>query len=87
MVGFQVLMASTLYRMNLRSSRRRSCGARLRGSSVRLQPERIVLFGSHAKGVAQPGNDVDMLTVSCAQLSGVFSDDENYRSMSIRVAA
>jgi predicted nucleotidyltransferase len=27
-------------------------------------PERIVLFGSHAKGVAQPGSDVDMLIVA-----------------------
>jgi predicted nucleotidyltransferase len=50
--------------MNLQSSRRRS----LRRAIARLvrafAPERIVLFGSHAKGVAQPGSDVDMLIVA-----------------------
>jgi uncharacterized protein len=30
-----------------------------------LAPERIVLFGSHAKGVPRPGSDVDLLVV-CA---------------------
>jgi hypothetical protein len=30
-----------------------------------LAPERIVLFGSYAKGTARPGSDVDLLVV-CA---------------------
>src|SRR5690242_5762662 len=31
-------------------------------------PERIVLFGSYAKGTAQPGSDIDLLIV--AELEG-----------------
>jgi predicted nucleotidyltransferase len=29
-----------------------------------FNPERIVLFGSYAKGTAQPGSDVDLLVVA-----------------------
>jgi predicted nucleotidyltransferase len=29
----------------------------------RFQPERIVLFGSHARGAAEPDSDVDLLVV------------------------
>jgi hypothetical protein len=64
MVGFQVLMALDAVPHEPTSSRRRSCGARLRGSSVRLHRSASCYFGSHAKGVAQPGSDVDMLIVA-----------------------
>ncbi len=29
----------------------------------RFDPERIILFGSHARGTARPGSDVDLLVV------------------------
>lgn len=32
----------------------------------RFQPERIVLFGSHARGAARPDSDVDLLVVLAA---------------------
>ena len=30
---------------------------------ARLQPERVILFGSHARGDAHPGSDIDLLAV------------------------
>jgi hypothetical protein len=64
MVGFQVLMAldAVPHEPTVEPP------AFLRRAIARLvrafAPERIVLFGSHAKGVAQPGSDVDMLIVA-----------------------
>ena len=64
MVGFQVLMAldAVPHEPTVEPP------AFLRPAIARLvrafAPERIVLFGSHAKGVAQPGSDVDMLIVA-----------------------
>jgi predicted nucleotidyltransferase len=33
----------------------------------RFQPERIILFGSHARGAARPDSDVDLLVVLAAR--------------------
>lgn len=40
--------------------------SRYREQLVRMgiRPERVLLFGSHAKGITRPGSDIDLVVVS-----------------------
>ncbi|MEO5377985.1 MAG: nucleotidyltransferase domain-containing protein [Magnetococcus sp. DMHC-6] len=38
--------------------------AMVRAIVATIQPERIILFGSHARGDAQPDSDVDLLVIT-----------------------
>jgi len=46
----------------------------------RFHPERIILFGSHARGDARPDSDVDLLVVL------PFSGSKHEKQMEIRLA-
>jgi len=46
----------------------------------RFHPERIILFGSHARGDARPDSDVDLLVVL------PFSGTKHEKQMEIRLA-
>jgi len=45
----------------------------------RMEPERIILFGSHARGTARAGSDVDLLVVLPANGSKRQQTVEIYR--------
>ena len=50
-----------------RSDTRRAIGAMVARIVDRFDPERIILFGSHARGDARPDSDVDLLVVMPVQ--------------------
>ncbi|MBI3980241.1 MAG: nucleotidyltransferase domain-containing protein [Chloroflexi bacterium] len=45
----------------------------------RFRPERIILFGSHARGTARPDSDVDLLVVLAGNGSKRKAATEMYR--------
>lgn len=55
--------------------------------AARFQPERIVLFGSHATGVAGESSDVDLLIVMPTTVPPVRQAVAIYRSLDHQVPA
>src|SRR6266545_4127425 len=53
----------------------------------RFQPARIILFGSHARGTADPDSDVDLLVVMDTPLRPLGQAVAIYRGIDHHVAA
>lgn len=51
----------------------------------RFQPERIVLFGSHAAGIADPGSDIDLLVVMDTHVRPLRQAAAIYRAIDHRL--
>ena len=60
--------------------------ARITGRLRGLGAERIILFGSYAKGRADPGTDLDLIAVMRSELPFVERTGEIYRELAPRVA-
>jgi predicted nucleotidyltransferase len=49
--------------MSSAASAQQSIDEMVRRIATRFSPDRIILFGSHARGEAKPGSDIDLLVL------------------------